>query len=141
MRCEVVGEKWSGLLYFGARRPYYLGMNSAGDKTMGTTCEHCVKPEGAINHVPGHVFVGWGHGWQPCVYCGGSMKGPDAEGEHIEFQYHWFDPMRGRVADPMTGTLRRVDKSAQGTPYAMVDADIGGGYDVYWSNGEWHHGG
>lgn len=37
-------------------------------------CPHCRRPEDAVNHVPGHIFVGWGHGWQPCPYCGGTTK-------------------------------------------------------------------
>lgn len=32
----------------------------------GHSCETCARPEGAVNHVPGHIFVGWGMGWQPC---------------------------------------------------------------------------
>ena len=39
---------------------------------MSDPCPHCLRPEGAVNHVPGHIFVGWGHGWQPCPHCGGS---------------------------------------------------------------------
>ncbi len=31
-------------------------------------CPHCVQPEHYLNKVPGHIFVGWGHGWQPCLY-------------------------------------------------------------------------
>lgn len=37
-------------------------------------CPTCKPPEGSVNHVPGHVFVGWGCGWQPCPRCGGSGK-------------------------------------------------------------------
>ena len=37
-------------------------------------CPHCRRPEDAVNHVPGHIFVGWGHGWQPCPHCGGTTK-------------------------------------------------------------------
>jgi hypothetical protein len=39
-------------------------------------CEHCKRPEDAVNHVPGHVFVGWGRGWQPCPHCGGTEQVP-----------------------------------------------------------------
>lgn len=35
-------------------------------------CLACKRPVDAVNHVPGHVFVGWGIGWQPCPSCGGS---------------------------------------------------------------------
>ncbi len=43
-------------------------------------CETCKRPEDAVNHVPGHIFVGWGMGWQPCPTCGGSgvVGGPSA---------------------------------------------------------------
>jgi hypothetical protein len=37
-------------------------------------CPTCKRPEGAVNHVPGHIFVGWGQGWQPCPKCAGSMR-------------------------------------------------------------------
>jgi hypothetical protein len=39
-------------------------------------CPGCKKPEGSVNHVHGHVFVGWGCGWQPCARCGGSSRIP-----------------------------------------------------------------
>lgn len=39
-------------------------------------CEACKHPEGAVNHVRGHVFVGMGHGWQPCPTCGGASVVP-----------------------------------------------------------------
>jgi len=39
-------------------------------------CESCRRPPGVKNHVPGHVFVGWGQGWQPCPVCKGSMVKP-----------------------------------------------------------------
>jgi len=31
---------------------------------------------GAANHPTGMIFVGWGHGWQPCSSCGGSGLSP-----------------------------------------------------------------
>jgi hypothetical protein len=37
-------------------------------------CPACKRPADAVNHVPGHIFVGWGHGWQPCSKCAGSMR-------------------------------------------------------------------
>jgi hypothetical protein len=40
-------------------------------------CEHCKRPDGVVNWVPGHIFVGWGHGWQPCQFCGGSCIQPE----------------------------------------------------------------
>lgn len=39
-------------------------------------CESCLRPAGVKNHVPGHVFVGWGQGWQVCPVCKGSMVKP-----------------------------------------------------------------
>ncbi len=43
------------------------------------TCESCKRPEDAVNHVPGHVFVGWGCGWQLCPKCLGSQLMPTDE--------------------------------------------------------------
>lgn len=54
------------------------------------------KPDGAIelchgcrprasdrNHPPGMIFVGWGHGWQPCTHCGGSaLREGSGENRH-----------------------------------------------------------
>lgn len=39
-------------------------------------CPHCAPAPNAVNHVVGHTFVGWGHGWQPCLYCKGSGVAP-----------------------------------------------------------------
>lgn len=39
-------------------------------------CPSCLPIPGAVNHVPGHIFVGWGRGWQPCIACGGSGVAP-----------------------------------------------------------------
>lgn len=35
-------------------------------------CERCKKLDHEKNHPVGMIFVGWGHGWQPCPHCGGS---------------------------------------------------------------------
>lgn len=35
-------------------------------------CEGCRPRATDRNHPPGMIFVGWGHGWQPCQRCGGS---------------------------------------------------------------------
>lgn len=48
--------------------------NMYGPKRALIECTSCRAPEGAVNHVPGHVFVGWGRGWQPCPVCGGTGK-------------------------------------------------------------------
>lgn len=40
------------------------------------SCLSCARPEDAANHVPGHVFVGWGQGWQLCPACEGSTRAP-----------------------------------------------------------------
>ena len=39
-------------------------------------CPHCAERDGESNHPTGMIFVGWGHGWQPCVHCGGSTLLP-----------------------------------------------------------------
>ena len=49
---------------------------------MEHVCETCRRPEGAANHVPGHVFVGWGQGWQPCPDCGGTSIKPQCPNEN-----------------------------------------------------------
>ena len=40
-------------------------------------CKECKPADDAVNHVQGHVFVGWGHGWQPCHACKGSGFDPE----------------------------------------------------------------
>jgi hypothetical protein len=42
------------------------------ENASAVECPSCKRPDGALNHVHGHIFVGWGHGWQPCPKCGGS---------------------------------------------------------------------
>jgi len=45
-------------------------------------CQVCKRPDdGRVNHVHGHIFVGWGMGWQPCSACGGSGQAPDPLGK------------------------------------------------------------
>ncbi len=41
-----------------------------------TECLACKRPEGAVNHVPGAIFVGWGTGWQTCNTCNGTQRVP-----------------------------------------------------------------
>jgi len=38
----------------------------------GLLCESCTPTYPVENHVTGHRYVGWGHGWEPCIHCGGS---------------------------------------------------------------------
>jgi hypothetical protein len=38
----------------------------------GLLCASCTPKYPVANHVTGHHFVGMGHGWQPCIHCGGS---------------------------------------------------------------------
>jgi len=45
-----------------------------GELVECPSCKRPEEPEAAVNHVAGHVFVGWGHGWQPCSKCGGSSR-------------------------------------------------------------------
>lgn len=37
-------------------------------------CEKCKKGPDEVNHPIGMIFVGWGHGWQPCPHCGGAGR-------------------------------------------------------------------
>jgi len=106
---------------------------------MTTECDSCKRTEGTVNHVPGHIFVGWGHGWQACTQCGGRGILP-AVGDEIALHYHWFDALRGRVTDVLICTIRRLERTANGTLYASVEREGGGGYDAYLVAGEWHHG-
>lgn len=39
-------------------------------------CDNCIKKPDEKNHPPGMMFIGWGHGWQPCLSCGGSALQP-----------------------------------------------------------------
>lgn len=36
----------------------------------------CWLQPGEVNHPAGMIFVGWGHGWQPCARCGGEGLEP-----------------------------------------------------------------
>lgn len=36
-------------------------------------CPKCIKLPDENNHPPGMMFVGWGHGWQPCSVCEGAI--------------------------------------------------------------------
>lgn len=49
-------------------------------------CPYCERPDNPAitNWVTGHIFVGWGHGWQPCQHCGGTAIHPQY-GEAIEW--------------------------------------------------------
>lgn len=42
----------------------------------GLVCERCTLQYLGGNHPTGCIFVGWGHGWQPCQSCGGSGLSP-----------------------------------------------------------------
>lgn len=44
--------------------------------SLAGACLRCLPPKGYINHVPGHTFVGWGLGWQPCIHCRGTGVAP-----------------------------------------------------------------
>jgi hypothetical protein len=48
--------------------------NICEDNVSETECPHCKPTEGAVNWVPGCIFVGWGHGWQTCRYCNGTQR-------------------------------------------------------------------
>lgn len=61
------------------------GQAAAGDAHAGDVLNDLIEQRGAAalcpscrplatdhNHPPGMIFVGWGHGWQPCQNCGGS---------------------------------------------------------------------
>jgi len=45
-----------------------------GGSVNAVECPDCKQSNGAVNHVVGHIFVGWGHGWQPCIHCNGTGK-------------------------------------------------------------------
>ena len=49
-------------------------LHCAAHKPDGTDdlCQSCRPRATDRNHPPGMIFVGWGHGWQPCQSCGGS---------------------------------------------------------------------
>lgn len=42
-----------------------------------TPCAGCAPLPGAVNSVPGQVFVGWGLGWCTCPKCHGSGLAPE----------------------------------------------------------------
>jgi hypothetical protein len=42
-------------------------------KWIALACDDCtLQYVDAANAPTGCIFVGWGHGWQPCQTCGGS---------------------------------------------------------------------
>lgn len=52
-------------------------------------CAACRPRATDRNHPPGMIFVGWGHGWQPCQRCGGSglEKTRHCDDQHCELPY------------------------------------------------------
>ena len=52
-------------------------------------CENCRPRATDRNHPPGMIFVGWGHGWQPCQRCGGSglERTRHCDDSHCELPY------------------------------------------------------
>lgn len=64
----------------------------------GLVCPHCTPTEEPINHVTGCIFVGWGHGWQACQYCGGSGLAATVNGhEAPRYCDGCGEPRDGRV--------------------------------------------
>jgi hypothetical protein len=43
---------------------------------IALACTSCTLQYLGGNHPTGCIFVGWGHGWQPCSSCGGSGLSP-----------------------------------------------------------------
>ena len=82
------------------------------DEHAGTVeCETCKRPPDAKNWVPGHIFVGWGHGWQPCPKCNGSGRVPDGSAARAEF-------------------IRVQVELARGAPYQSCWCCKGSGQDI-----------
>jgi len=52
----------------GCRDQYIL------DHLRDAKCECSIPFEGQTNVVPGSIFVGWGHSWQPCSTCKGTGR-------------------------------------------------------------------
>ena len=55
------------------------------ERAEAVACPKCEKKPHEVNHPPGMMFVGWGHGWQPCPDCSGSGSVPDGRAERAEF--------------------------------------------------------
>ena len=55
------------------------------DHADAVPCPDREKKPGEINHPPGVMFVGRGHGRQPCARCDGSAFVPDGRPERAEF--------------------------------------------------------
>lgn len=77
-KCSRCGESYDGVFAVNAQWGKPQKVTSCVEVPT-KTCESCKRPEGRVNHVPGHVFVGWGCGWQVCPCCGGSTVLPSDE--------------------------------------------------------------
>ncbi len=78
---EVWPAAWPSLFECGkgtAQTGPWTRVTPAGRKALDdaryVACDCSTPTLGAVNHVTGHVFVGWGLGWQPCPTCGGAGR-------------------------------------------------------------------
>lgn len=55
------------------------------DNDGSMQCPDCEKKPDEVNHPPGMMFVGWGHGWQLCSRCHGSATVPNGYRERAKF--------------------------------------------------------
>jgi len=109
-------------------------------------CEACRRPEGAVNHVPGHIFIGMGHGWQPCPHhghdCIATLKAQLATAQHRISEVEAEREMQRKRADEWqrTSSLSRcIELEARlvtareylGEAKAIIHASTGS-LDVPW---------
>lgn len=57
------------------------------DSAGRALCPSCAPDTEEMNHPGGMIFVGWGHGWQPCQACGGSGLAETIKPPHCEDSY------------------------------------------------------
>lgn len=90
-----------------------------------TTCPVCARPPDAKNHVTGHMFVGWGHGWQPCSRCDTTTLVPDGRAKHAHFirrQISHSKLARDRTRNEKLRKAAKVDRHGWAEEWLGTDA-------------------
>jgi hypothetical protein len=68
------------------------------NKKVREPCEGCQPLPGAVNHIVGHVFVGWGIGWQPCPICHGTGVKPPPDNDIGQKVRDMYEALKSDIA-------------------------------------------